>query len=342
MNGNAKNATKPEGPSREFSGTVKVSQRPPSKMDLEKVAELPVLDSNGKSRTFKYLYSDPEHAGHRTLIIFIRHFFCGVRPSFLPSQALEHHNNSTNKVPPQNCQEYLRTLCSSISPSSLSSLPTPTSIVVVGCGSPDLIPFYASASSCHFPVYADSTRALYEQLHMISTKSLGPKRPAYQQRSLISISLESIYQGLSRGRQAFKGGDFWQVGGEFLIEREEVRWCHRMTSTRDHTEVPELRRVLGLDDAGPPPRPKRWSMGPGVVLGLGSGSGNGGEGLHSGSGGMKRSLSLRSRSWRRGGSRSTERKRSAEKVLVERQGEKENLADGTEGPGATEVEGAKA
>ena len=152
---------------------------------------------------------------------------------------------------------------------------------------------------------------------MISTKSLGPKRPDYQQRSILSISLESIFQGLMQGRHALKGGDFWQVGGEFLIENGEVLWCHRMTSTRDHTEVPELRRVLGLDEARIPLR-KRWSMG---------------------NGGVRRSLSMRSPSWR-SRSRGAGRKMSDQQLLEEKvDDEKENLVNHND---TTEVEGAKA
>ena len=70
--------TKPEGPSQEFSGKIKVSQKSPSRKDLEKVADLPLLDRNGEARSFKSLHSDPEHRDVETLIIFIRHFFCGV------------------------------------------------------------------------------------------------------------------------------------------------------------------------------------------------------------------------------------------------------------------------
>ena len=44
-----------------------------------------------------------------------------------------------------------------------------------------------------------------------------------------------------------KGGNFHQVGGEFMFENERVTWCHRMKNTRDHAEIPEMRRVLGLD-----------------------------------------------------------------------------------------------
>lgn len=54
------------------------------------------------------------------------------------------------------------------------------------------------------------------------------------------------------------GGDYRQVGGEFLFQGGKVTWCHRMKSTRDHAEVPLVRQQLGLDDTPPPPR-KRWS-----------------------------------------------------------------------------------
>ena len=84
FNGDEKPLVRPEGPSREFSGNIKVSQKLPTKKDIEKVAELPVLDRTGESRTFKSLHSDPEHPEARTLVIFIRHFFCGVRSCSLP------------------------------------------------------------------------------------------------------------------------------------------------------------------------------------------------------------------------------------------------------------------
>ena len=72
--------------------------------------------------------------------------------------------------------------------------------------------------------------------------------------------MQSIFQGLASGRKAFKGGDYWQVGGEFLFEDGEPKWCHRMSNTRDHAEVPQLRKQLGLDEGDVPRRNKRWSM----------------------------------------------------------------------------------
>ena len=71
-------ASKPEGPTGEFTGSIKVSQKAPSKSDLAKVAELPLLNSKNESIPFKSLYTSSTNPETRILIIFIRHFFCGV------------------------------------------------------------------------------------------------------------------------------------------------------------------------------------------------------------------------------------------------------------------------
>lgn len=43
-------------------------------------------------------------------------------------------------------------------------------------------------------------------------------------------------------------------------EEKRVTWCHRMKTTRDHVEIPELMEVLGLDGQGEPIKDvKRWS-----------------------------------------------------------------------------------
>jgi hypothetical protein len=61
----------------EFEGTVDVNNDLPTEKDLQKVGDLLVLDAQGQSRPFKELYNAP-HVAPRQLIIFIRHFFCGV------------------------------------------------------------------------------------------------------------------------------------------------------------------------------------------------------------------------------------------------------------------------
>lgn len=69
---------KPQGSTGDFAGDIAVNNNPPTRKDLDEVAELPVLDVNGKPHTFKSLYESDNNEISRTLIIFIRHFFCGV------------------------------------------------------------------------------------------------------------------------------------------------------------------------------------------------------------------------------------------------------------------------
>lgn len=118
---------------------------------------------------------------------------------------------------------------------------------------------YASTTSCPFPIYADPTRKLYDLLGMTRTLDLG-KKPSYIQSNLLVTSVQSIIQSLKTGGNALKGGDFKQVGGEFLFEDGKCVWTHRMRNTRDHAEVSQLREILGLEMKKPLIR-KRWSHG---------------------------------------------------------------------------------
>ncbi|KAK0739959.1 AhpC/TSA antioxidant enzyme-domain-containing protein [Apiosordaria backusii] len=263
----------------DFSESVAADNSLPSLATLKKIDNYIVLDRNGKSHTFRSLYTG-RHVARRVLLVFVRHFYCG------------------------NCQDYLRTLSSAFSPSDLLGLPIPTFIVVIGCGDPGLIDMYTSETGCPFPVYTDPTRKLYAELGMIRTLALG-ERPAYTKTHLVKSSLASVVQGLKQIPKglAHKGGDSRQIGGEFLFEPVEevaspikelgewkagnnnnnngqepelgvkhrasetpsidgknmelggdgsegvdkiVSWCHRMRNTRDHAEVPELMEIFGM------------------------------------------------------------------------------------------------
>lgn len=69
--------TKPSGPNGDFRGDIEVSNKLPSKAELDKAAKLPILDMNGKRQAFGNLFIG-ESASQKHLIIFVRHFFCGV------------------------------------------------------------------------------------------------------------------------------------------------------------------------------------------------------------------------------------------------------------------------
>ena len=145
---------------------------------------------------------------------------------------------------------------------------------------------YTRATESPFPIYADPTRKLYDMLGMTKTLNLGSHAPDYMQKSIFSMAVSSFLQEIRSGRKMLSGGDYRQVGGEFLFSGGKVTFCKRMKNTRDHAEVPEVRKHLGLDraadavsrDEKPPFAKKRWS-----TSGLGSELG--------------RRLSSRRRSW---------------------------------------------
>jgi hypothetical protein len=65
--------TEPE----DFEGELATTNELPSPKQIKKLDDYIVLDKDGKSHTFKTLYSGTNVA-RRVLIIFVRHFFCGV------------------------------------------------------------------------------------------------------------------------------------------------------------------------------------------------------------------------------------------------------------------------
>ena len=62
----------------DFTGDVNTNNELPTQAMLKSVEDMPLLDKDGKTVPFKNLYSGA-NVTRRMLVIFIRHFFCGVR-----------------------------------------------------------------------------------------------------------------------------------------------------------------------------------------------------------------------------------------------------------------------
>ncbi len=97
--------------------------------------------------------------------------------------------------------------------------------------------------------------------------------------------------GDEAARQAAQVDDGQTEDDEHGTEEKRVTWCHRMKSTRDHTEIPELMEVLGLDGQGQPIKDKkRWTRalemrkGTGAQHGLADERADGKGGRHLGDG----------------------------------------------------------
>ena len=64
---------------QERGGNLDVKSTVPSQSVLGTAAELSVFDAHGKAMPFKDLYKADPGRTRKVLIIFIRHFLCGVR-----------------------------------------------------------------------------------------------------------------------------------------------------------------------------------------------------------------------------------------------------------------------
>jgi len=145
------------------------------------------------------------------------------------------------------CQDFVSALSTGLPPSRLSELSPPATLTIIGCGDPKLITDYYKNAKCRadMPIYADPSCKLYETLNLVSNLSSGAKKPEYQTAGLRGLVTRSIVQGVRAGANGLKGGPVSQDGGEFLFQEGRVVWCHRMTNTRDHSEVAHLKKVLG-------------------------------------------------------------------------------------------------
>lgn len=230
----------------------------PSASALAKAGALLILDEHNISVPFESLYKDQPG---RQLIIFIRHFFCGV--SFPPHPAKHNHplHQSAPPVhypppfqtadpPTKSCEEYVRALSASLPPSLLSTTTPPTTLTLIGCGQPSLIPAYRTRTmaslSTPYRIYCDPTLNLYKALSMVENLDQSGS-PEYITKGSGSIVWSSVVNMFGSGTGAWKGGKVSQNGGEWSFEGGELRWCHRMRNTRDHVEVKELKEVLGLE-----------------------------------------------------------------------------------------------
>ena len=179
------------------------------------------------------------------------------------------------------CQSYVRQIAKSITAADLASLPTSTSMVVIGCGSPDLIDFYSEVTGWPFAIYTDPTNRLHDVLGFHKGMSIVSDPGTYIQKSMPQLAIESIGQitrhFISTWSLRFAGGGSIN-GGELFFQPihvgtvsgktdegekdgrlgKQVTWCNRMRGNGDHAELPELMEVLGFPE---PACPEDVSMG---------------------------------------------------------------------------------
>jgi len=195
-------------------------QRVPDAASLENAINLEIHDEAGNSLKFGSLFED-----RRTIIVFIRHFFCGT------------------------CQAYVTQLASVPKEALVAAN---THLVIIGCGEWKAIRGYKETTGFVGDIYADSSRTLYHALGMtITNLDLTPKdqkkrsyvKDSYLHNVFSSILKGPIKQPLNIGKQ----GNISQLGGEFIFgPGSQCTFASRMQHTEDHMEVSDLVQKAGV------------------------------------------------------------------------------------------------
>lgn len=148
---------------------------PPS---LSPILTYQVHTQTGTPTSLTSLLTTPQ-----TLLIIIRHFYCS------------------------SCQDYIRALVST--PALTPSPSSPTKLIIIGCGSPDLIAGYASALNAPWDFYTDPSGALYDLLGLQKSLAMAETRPEYLEKPLFTAIWDGVVQAVRGG--VLKGGNVLRV-----------------------------------------------------------------------------------------------------------------------------------
>ncbi|KAI0822744.1 AhpC/TSA antioxidant enzyme-domain-containing protein [Trametes gibbosa] len=192
----------------------------PSQDELTKAAALSVFDNAGKEVTFGSLFRD-----QKTVVVFIRHFFCGQ------------------------CQKYVMHLAS-VRKDALEK--AGVRLVVIGCGDWQPIKSYCETTGFSYAMYADPARALYTTFGLVQNLErtpAGQAKRSYLGQSFLSNVLKSIWDGpLKKPQYIGKQGNISQLGGDFIFgPGEACSYASRMRHTEDHVEVADLMKEAGVE-----------------------------------------------------------------------------------------------
>ncbi|OSD08504.1 hypothetical protein PYCCODRAFT_1448718 [Trametes coccinea BRFM310] len=188
----------------------------PSAEAISKAAASKVYDQSGNESSFGNLIQD-----QKTIIVFIRHFFCGQYVMQLASvrkDALEQAN---------------------------------ARLVVIGCGDWKLIKNYCETTGYPYAMYADPSRSLYTTFGLVESLErtpAGEQKRSYLGKSFLGNVVKSIWDGPLKNPQFIgKQGNISQLGGDFIFgPGETCSYASRMKHTEDHVEVADLMKEAGV------------------------------------------------------------------------------------------------
>ncbi|KAK6520471.1 hypothetical protein TWF506_000725 [Arthrobotrys conoides] len=194
----------------------------PSQSEWDKALSLPIVDGDGEMHSFESLIQT-DHEIDTVLVIFVRHFFCGL------------------------CKNYIESLSPLITPESLKS--QRARLIIIGCGGYSMIKPYAEELKTPFPIYTDHSRAIFKTFGMGRTLQGPAKKPAYVKTTVVEMGLKAfkhVMKSAMHGGALWEAGDMSQVGGEWLIRNGRLEWGHRMPDTAGHMSAEEIWDVVNF------------------------------------------------------------------------------------------------
>lgn len=178
-----------------------------------------VLNGQGDRVDFSSLLQSTQTNKVAFVLILTRHFHCGM------------------------CKEFVKALQQSSTLTDTARV----SLVIVGPGQAAGLDHYKEqVDNPPFEIYADPELRLYHALGVTRRNlDLGDaskdKIGSHHQEGFTQTFLSSVAEIVKSGSLALKGGDFKQLGGEFVWNAQgELVLAHRMRHTRDHSEVSAL------------------------------------------------------------------------------------------------------
>ncbi|KZT53515.1 hypothetical protein CALCODRAFT_440019 [Calocera cornea HHB12733] len=210
--------------SRSFTGSPRSpvfpfeAEAPITREVLQEAARLEVFDEAGEALPFGDLF-----LGRKTVICFIRHFWCPL------------------------CQDYMFSISRGVDPLALRR--SGVDLVIISNGSPKMIKSYRELFQCPFPLYTDPSRKLYQALGMtLRTLEAGPnsEKPDYVQHGSVGGMMMVLKHAMKM--PLGNAGDIKQLGGEFCLGPGlHCDYAHRMTTTRSHAPIQTVLDASGVD-----------------------------------------------------------------------------------------------
>ncbi|KAF9818580.1 hypothetical protein IEO21_02685 [Rhodonia placenta] len=192
----------------------------PTREQLKHAASLPVVAQNGIRVQFGELFKS-----RRTVICFLRHFWC-------PAD-----------------QDYMYSVAREVDPEALRH--AGLDLVFVGLGSPAMIKSYKQIWRMPFLIYTDPTLRLHAALGMTRrTQDAGSEfeRGEYARHGPLGGLAMVVRNAIRVGMPVWeKGGDVTQLGGEFVLgPGPTCLYTHRMRTTRSHAPILHVLSAAGL------------------------------------------------------------------------------------------------